>query len=106
MKDELPDQYDPQTSVSCEAAVSCEGVSCEGHEVSDSEISSGGCVLTREPSELSRDLAQIKQSVVGIAKTREHLPQPLFWSLFHIRIQRIKRKKILQRVQRSLLFPS
>lgn len=115
MKDDSLKQQDFQGSLSCafsQRKTDNEQTTNEhlnevgGSDVVSADVDSGGCVLTQEPSELSRDLAQIKQSVLGVAKTREHLPQPLFWSLFHMRIQGIKRKKFLQRLERSLLYPS
>jgi hypothetical protein len=53
--------------------------------------------LTQQRTDLAEDIADLRSRVVNLAKAREHLPQPLFWSLFHSRVRDIKKHKELTR---------
>ena len=48
-------------------------------------------------SELTLALRRLQQATVAAASRREHLPQPLFWSLFCTEIAKIKHRKAKQR---------
>jgi hypothetical protein len=52
----------------------------------------------RERSSVADDIADLKSTVVKLAEERERLPQPMFWSLFHSRLEGIKKHKELTRL--------
>jgi hypothetical protein len=54
-------------------------------------------------SDVAEDLADLHSTVVKLAKAREQLPQPLFWSLFHSRLRGIKKHKQLSRTLNTAL---
>ena len=64
----------------------------------DDEIASG-----REPSPLAVEIKDLSEAVGRAAAKRSRLPQPLFWSLFHSRIEELKRKKNKQRILDTIL---
>ena len=45
------------------------------------------------PSHMAQKLEQIKELTIAAAQKRSHLPQPLFWSLFHAQLAELKREK-------------
>jgi hypothetical protein len=47
----------------------------------------------QEPSSIAQKLEQIKELTLAAAQRRSHLPQPLFWSLFHAQLAEVKREK-------------
>ncbi|RIL12548.1 MAG: hypothetical protein DCC75_00170 [Proteobacteria bacterium] len=51
-----------------------------------------------ELSETAREIRELLQISADAAQRRARLPQPLFWSLFHSRINDIKRRKRAQRL--------
>ena len=55
------------------------------------------------PSEIARDLSNLKDTILRVASERERLPQPLFWSLFRSRLQGIKQAKEVERVLQEVL---
>ena len=44
-------------------------------------------------SDFARELEKIKEDTLAAAERRTHLPQPLFWSLFHARLAELKAAK-------------
>lgn len=44
-------------------------------------------------SDFSRALEKIKEDTLAAASKRSHLPQPLFWSLFHAQLASLKAEK-------------
>jgi len=48
---------------------------------------------TSGPSDFARELNQVKADTLAAAGKRSHLPQPLFWSLFHARLAGLKNSK-------------
>jgi hypothetical protein len=67
---------------------------------SDSESS---CTMTSyEPSAVAQDVRNLRETILRLARDRERLPQPLFWSLFNARLKGIKDTKELQRLLASL----
>lgn len=44
-------------------------------------------------SNLSNELIRLKSSVNKAINQREHLPQPLFWSLFNSKIKELREQK-------------
>ena len=56
----------------------------------------------KSPSDIAKALMRLRESSFDAVKRREHLPQPLFWSLFRTEITEIKRKKELRRLVSSL----
>lgn len=55
-------------------------------------------------SKLAVDLQKLQASVNDIIQRREVLPQPLFWSLFHSRIDRIRKIKHQERIIKAVLY--
>ena len=53
-------------------------------------------------SEIARRLARLRKVTLDAAQKREHIPQPLFWSLFHAELDELRRQKELLRVVDSL----
>ena len=45
------------------------------------------------PTDIAQELAKIKADTIEAAGKRSHLPQPLFWSLFHARLAELKSAK-------------
>ena len=46
---------------------------------------------------LALELEQVRDATLRAAAKRDHLPQPLFWSLFHARIRELKQEKSTER---------
>lgn len=57
----------------------------------------------QEMSDEAVALARLKTSVLQAAKDRDRLPQPLFWSLFHSELKKIKEKRCIKRALDELL---
>ena len=57
----------------------------------------------REPSALAADIQDLKRTVRRLAEDRERIPQPLFWSLFHTRLEAMRKQKELSRVVAAAL---
>jgi TATA-binding protein-associated factor Taf7 len=64
------------------------------------EQSSDGKV---ERTQTAKEIAALHEKLMRLARDRERLPQPLFWSLFNSRIQEIKKNKELQRLLSDVL---
>lgn len=56
-----------------------------------------------EPSALASELKALKERIFSLASSREKLPQPLFWSLFRLRISSLKKKKEKDRLLDDIL---
>ena len=52
---------------------------------------------------IARRLARLKAATEHAAAKREHLPQPLFWSLFHSQLKEIRAEKERERLLREAL---
>ena len=59
-----------------------------------------GEVSVEEPqdSKVKRELASLKKASIRAFRTRERLPQPLFWSLFNLKISQLKKLKGVRRL--------
>lgn len=62
-----------------------------------------GPIESPERSATARDIEDLKETVLRLARDRERLPQPLFWSLFNSRLKDIKKHKELERALRASL---
>lgn len=58
---------------------------------------------TSNVSEVASELKTLQNAVETAARERSKLPQPLFWSLFHSEIKRIKAKKATKDTIRAAL---
>lgn len=56
-------------------------------------LAEGDGVTNPGPTDIARELAQIRSDALAAAGKRSHLPQPLFWSLFHARLAELKSAK-------------
>lgn len=66
------------------------------NEESESEI-------VTEKSAIAKEIETLQETILRLARDRERLPQPLFWSLFNSRITDIKRNKELSRLLKDVL---
>ena len=57
-----------------------------------------GIEVEVERSRLAEEIDDLKTTILRLAKDRDRLPQPLFWSLFNSRLKDIKRNKELSRL--------
>lgn len=65
----------------------------------------GGSVLAEsqfQPSELSLKVAKFKSTILDTVRSREVLPQPLFWSLFNAQLLELRKQKAEARLLRKL----
>jgi hypothetical protein len=51
-----------------------------------------------ERSRIAEEIDDLRTTILRLAKDRDRLPQPLFWSLFNSRLKDIKRNKELSRL--------
>ena len=70
------------------------------HESGSSEF----CCEPSEPSDVCLSVRRLQGSAMKAIASRERLPQPLFWSLFHSEIAEIKRVKERNRAMRKILL--
>ncbi len=68
------------------------------------DVPGGEAECEPKQTEIARDLASLKNSVMDAARKRERLPQPLFWSLFHVQIHDIKRRKLRRRLLEQIFL--
>jgi hypothetical protein len=59
-----------------------------------------------EKSSIAQEIENLQHTILRLARDRERLPQPLFWSLFNSRLRDIKKNKELDRVLRETLGES
>lgn len=59
-----------------------------------------------ERSAVAREVEDLQKTVLRLARDRERLPQPLFWSLFNSRLRDIKKHKDLTRLLKETLGES
>lgn len=59
-----------------------------------------------ERSAVAREVEDLQKTVLRLARDRERLPQPLFWSLFNSRLRDIKKHKDLARLLKETLGES
>lgn len=57
-----------------------------------------------ERSAVAVDIEKLQKTVLRLANEREVLPQPLFWSLFHTRLQNIRKQKYIERTLKECLL--
>jgi len=57
-------------------------------------------------SAVAREVEDLQNTVLRLARDRERLPQPLFWSLFNSRLRDIKKHKDLARLLKETLGES
>ena len=53
--------------------------------------------LVPTKSKLSEELDRLKRASIDALSSRERIPQPLFWSLFHSELAGLKKRKHLER---------
>ena len=58
---------------------------------------------TPEKSAIAQDISNLRDTILRLARDRERLPQPLFWSLFNSRLKDIKKTKEQERLLRESL---
>jgi TATA-binding protein-associated factor Taf7 len=58
---------------------------------------------TVDRSRVADEIDDLKTTILRLAKDRERLPQPLFWSLFNSRLKDIKRSKEIARMLDEVL---
>lgn len=51
-----------------------------------------------ERSAIASEIEDLRSTITRLANERERLPQPLFWSLFHTRLSKIRKTKELNRL--------
>jgi hypothetical protein len=56
-----------------------------------------------ERSAVAVDIEKLQKTVLRLANEREVLPQPLFWSLFHTRLENIRKQKHIERTLKECL---
>ncbi len=61
------------------------------------------CGPSFEKSATAREISDLQERILKLARNRERLPQPLFWSLFHSRLSEIKKNKELARLLNDVL---
>lgn len=54
-------------------------------------------------TKLARKVGRLKESSFRLASQREKLPVPLFWSVFHLEIDSIKKEKHRSRMIRKIV---
>ncbi len=81
----------------------CEDVGRDEEEDVNVSSSTLGQTLVGEKSGLAREVSRLHDASKRAVEKRDHIPQPLFWSLFHSRIKSIKRRKEKDRLVRSVL---
>jgi hypothetical protein len=69
----------------------------------DSGHSDEGGEVQADRSRISEEIEDLRTTILRLAKDRERLPQPLFWSLFNSRLKDIKRNKELSRLVAEVL---
>ena len=60
-------------------------------------------IICVERSPVAEEIDDLKTTILRLAKDRERLPQPLFWSLFNSRLKDIKKHKELARLMKATL---
>lgn len=53
-------------------------------------------------SEVAYHLQHLKAAVWKTIKKREKLPQPLFWSLFHVEVRELKQRRQKERLLKKI----
>lgn len=56
----------------------------------------------QEPTVLASKLDRLKSATLNVVRSRNRLPQPFFWSLFHSELQEIKKQKAHERLIRKI----
>ena len=56
-----------------------------------------------ERSAVAKEVGDLQSTILRLARDRERLPQPLFWSLFNSRLKDIKRQKEEERALKAAL---
>lgn len=56
-----------------------------------------------ERSVIAKEVSSLQETILRLARDRERLPQPLFWSLFNSRLEDIKRQKEEARALKAAL---
>jgi TATA-binding protein-associated factor Taf7 len=56
-----------------------------------------------ERSAIAQEIRELHTTITRLANERERLPQPLFWSLFHNRLNKIRKTKELTRTLAQVL---
>jgi hypothetical protein len=67
--------------------------SSECEHASFNAVDADSSALEDRRSALARRVADVKAATLQAAEKRDRLPQPLFWSLFSLRINDIKKEK-------------
>ncbi len=72
----------------------------ENNDTVDEESTS---LVHDERSAIAQEIQDLRETVSRLTHERERLPQPLFWSLFHNRLNKIRKTKELTRTLSQLL---
>lgn len=54
-------------------------------------------------SAVSQEIERLRKAVIEASSSRERLPQPLFWSLFHTQLDTVRKAKKLRRDLKDIL---
>lgn len=68
----------------------------EKEEVSSESVSA--------PSEIASRIQKLKDSSLAVIQRRERVPQPLFWSLFHLELKEVREMRKQKREELRALF--
>ncbi len=49
--------------------------------------------VPKGPTEIAVEIKRLRDATLDAARKREFLPQPLFWSLFHTELKRLKSER-------------
>ena len=64
-----------------------------------------GTHVVPERSSVAERIERVRSATLKAAEKREHLPQPLFWSLFHAELEEIRKEKKLKRALNDIFNP-
>ena len=64
-----------------------------------------GTHVVPERSSVAERIERVRSATLKAAEKREHLPQQLFWSLFHAELEEIRKEKKLKRALNDIFNP-
>ena len=60
-------------------------------------------VCVKEPTPVAEELRRLQAATIAAMEKRERLPQPLFWSLFHSELDKVRKAKKQERLLQEVL---
>ena len=60
-------------------------------------------VRVKEPTPIAEEIRRLQAATLASIEKRERLPQPLFWSLFHSELEKVRRAKKQERLLQEVL---